>query len=197
MDELEKAALEAAANAVVAPIAKPIIYLIGVIGGDRLSEIRAERQERRRIQREATVELTRGLLINRKVEPDADTPRERVEEILDAAQNNSIPELRDLFARLAAAAVDPKRQGSYRREFVTIVNKLEPLDAVVLPLILEIHGNNYASKIAEKLGTHQNEVKVSARNLQSLGCIQTGGHYIENDANLTPLGSEFLRTVMD
>jgi len=75
--------------------------------------------------------------------------------------------------RLAAAAVDPKRQHGYRREFVAIVNALEPLDALVLPMLAQ-PGDMEPSKkeaIASRLGSTTDQVELAFKNLARLGLV--------------------------
>jgi hypothetical protein len=54
--------------------------------------------------------------------------------LLIAAADEDRQELQDLWARLLAAAADPKRTKSFRGAFIDVAKKMDPLDAVVLQL---------------------------------------------------------------
>jgi hypothetical protein len=199
MDELEKAAIESAAKALLAPVTKTVGDLIGVLGGDQLEEYRAAKRERRRIAKDETVTVARQLVIRRGVTPDVDTPPERLEEILEAAQDNSIPELRDLFARLAAAAVDPARQGGYRREYVDVVKRLEPFDAALLQNMIEksIYGDSWVQKASVATGKNEDEVIVAGINLENMGLLQRSAHvqHIASGAHTSSKARQFWKCV--
>ena len=60
---------------------------------------------------------------------------------LDAATRESDEVLQDMWARLLANASDPNQANPLRRAFIGALEKLEPLDAVLLEM--------YAEKIAE------------------------------------------------
>jgi hypothetical protein len=201
MDELEKATIEAAANALLAPGAKVIGDIIGVLGGDALAGYRERKRARRQAATAVTVDEARRLLEKRGINPDPDTPPEWLEDIAEATQDNSIPELRDLFARLAAAAVDKSRQASYRREFVGIVKGLEPIDTLLLKAMSsnDIYGGNWSNKAAEKIERTQDEVIASAVNLERLGLLQRSDNvqHIGGGAHMSALGREFMRCVND
>jgi hypothetical protein len=198
MDELEKAAIESAAKALLAPVTGTLANVIGILGGDQLEEYRAEKRERRRTAKEEMVIATRAIVDLRKVTPDPNSPREKLEEILEAAQDNSIPELRDLYARLAAAAVDPARQRYYRSEFAGFVKQMEPIDASVLALLLTPSPGSGArnNQIAQALGMSTDEVDVSFVNLRKIGVA--GCHPgMEPNTFLTAAGRVFLMCVQD
>jgi Abortive infection alpha len=198
MDELEKAALEAGAKAVLAPFTQVISDAIGAMGGDALQSYRERKQARRCKAMERTVDETRTILKNRGVEPDPDTAPEHLEEILEAAQDTSIPELRDLFARLAAAAADPSRKRGYRREFVGIVNKLEPIDALLLPKLADAtdYAPNRVQYFAGVLQRTSEEIDSAMQNLARLGLISEST-WSSSAPRTTSLGTQFLRVVQD
>jgi hypothetical protein len=53
-------------------------------------------------------------------------------EILEAAQDETRDELRELWARLLANAMDTSTQKNVRIEFVAVLRQLNPFDALVL-----------------------------------------------------------------
>jgi len=68
---------------------------------------------------------------NRGVTPEPVSPSLAIP-LLRAAYDESRPELQDLWAQLIAAAMDPQRANRVRRSFIDTVQRLDPLDALVL-----------------------------------------------------------------
>ena len=52
--------------------------------------------------------------------------------LLQAAYDESRPELQELWASLIAAAMDPARSGRVRLSFIDTLKQFDPLDALVL-----------------------------------------------------------------
>jgi hypothetical protein len=200
MDELEKAALDATAKAALAPFTGVISDVIGAAGGDALASYRERKRRERAIQNEKLIEEFQAVLKNRGAEPDPTTPKELVEEIIEAAQDNSIDELRKIYARLVAAIADLKRRPNYRREFVAIAKRLEPLDTLVLPQ-LQIDSSTNPSRlhwVTSRIGATDDQVLLSFRNLLNLGLTEEPDRLQWTDKpKLTPLGRQFLRTIAD
>ncbi len=57
--------------------------------------------------------------------------------ILDAAQDETREELRELWATLLANAMDPSRDQSFRLEFIDTLRRMNPLDALILKKLKE------------------------------------------------------------
>lgn len=114
--------------------------------------------------------------------------------ILEAARDESREELLELWASLLAAACDPDKRRRYRREFVDIVKKMEPLDAVVLPILRDSAGMSPTRRdyVAGRLKAAQDEIEVSFLNLQRLGLISEHEMPDPNHPYVKPLGRELL-----
>jgi hypothetical protein len=120
--------------------------------------------------------------------------------LLDAARDESREELRDAWAALLAAAADPSRLTSFRREFIDIVRHLEPIDVRVLPMLNT--GSRLApsrkDNLASRLGIGQDQIELAFRNLEK----RELAHFLR-DGNpemypaVTALGRQLLMTVAD
>ena len=121
--------------------------------------------------------------------------------ILRGAADESREELRDLWARLLAAAMDPSRQSYVRQGFAEAIQKMDPLDARVLN-----HTRNRViapkdrDTISAELGISPDEFAVSLRNLTRIGTMIdpfSQNPEITLGSELAPFGREFLRVLMD
>jgi Abortive infection alpha len=95
--------------------------------------------------------------------------------ILEAAADEENEGLQDLWARLLAAAMDPKRRDGMRQAFVETVKHMDPMDALVLGAIPQAKDAAAWSNGLEPLSTafscEQDEVRVSFEHLAKLDCI--------------------------
>jgi hypothetical protein len=191
MDEndLVKAGMEVALR----PITDIAENALGLLGGDWLSEKRTRNRERLR-------EKTEEILRNRGSKFDTDPSPSVVKPLLSAAQDESRVGLTDMWAALMATAMDPKTQGIYRSEFVSIAAKLDPIDARVLELC-DGPGDFEPTKrdnIVQRTGASVDEVMNSFRNLARIELIFPAPGDIINwraQPSLTTLGRQFLRAV--
>src|SRR5258706_6775926 len=106
--------------------------------------------------------------------PDTDVPLSILEPLLEAAVRESRPELQDMWARLLAAAVDPKRAGQVRLEFIETVKHLESLDAAVLErLQTPMHYAPSAQDfMARALDASPDEIEVAFQSLHRILCFR-------------------------
>jgi len=116
---------------------------------------------------------TREILANRGVKSaDRDSSPSVVVPIYEAAMGESSDDLSELWARLLAAAMDPKR--SVRKRFIEAVREMDPVDARVFQKLAE-HAHWTPSSlvaVASALGLQTEEVTVSFQNLYRIGCIE-------------------------
>jgi hypothetical protein len=91
--------------------------------GDRLSHARKRNLD-------AIARETDNILRDRDVKDRSATPEQIAIPLLSAAEAESRDELRSLWSRLLANAVDPSRP-----EFIKLLQSLEPLDARVLKFL--------------------------------------------------------------
>jgi hypothetical protein len=105
--------------------------------------------------------------------------------LFEAAQDESRPELQELWARLIANAMDPERSSAVRRSIIETVKAFEPLDALILEFgykmeFVDING------IMPKFRVQQDEAEVSIEHLLNLRCIGS-------DYRLSFFGREIMR----
>ncbi|MGY4460155.1 Abi-alpha family protein [Bradyrhizobium sp. LB13.1] len=96
--------------------------------GDRLSHARKRNLD-------AIARETDNILRDRDVKDRSATPEQIAIPLLSAAEAESRDELRSLWSRLLANAVDPSRSERVRPEFIKLLQSLEPLDARVLKFL--------------------------------------------------------------
>jgi hypothetical protein len=130
--------------------------------------------------------------------------------LLEAAVDETREELSELWAKLLAAAMDPKRRDLIRQSFVQIVKQMEAFDVLVLKVIAnnQTHGQGSTSfdVVVESLGQGtdvRNDVLESFEALAKLRCISfrdatvpgqgQGGPM--NNPYLTPFGMLLMRAV--
>jgi hypothetical protein len=115
-------------------------------------------------------------------------------EILDAAQDETRDEIRELWARLIANAMDDNTRSLVRIEFVTILKQLNPLDAVVLQRLSTV--GNFISPNGFAQGQHldTNDVALSFLYLLDLKCLQQAGD-ASYSFKLSPRGIALLKAV--
>lgn len=117
--------------------------------------------------------------------------------LLEAAIEESREELADLWARLLAAAVDPKRTQLVRQSLISVLKQMDPLDALVLEKLWEMQGTaltpNGRDFLASMLGYLPEDILVSFSNLKRLECISGA----EVNPVMAPLGRVLLRAVRD
>ncbi|WP_316171051.1 Abi-alpha family protein [Bradyrhizobium sp. SZCCHNRI1058] len=168
--------------------------IVGLLGGDYLKVRRAENARR-------LIEKAKKRLEDAGVEkPDA--PPSLAIPIIVAAADESRDELLDLWAALLAAAADPARSKSFRLKFIEIVKQLDPLDAPVLKILVEVKqtAQDKLDPFTIALGATADEVSVSIQHLKSIGLAERGS--IRDDSpgwpyfSPTALGRELLRTLM-
>jgi hypothetical protein len=113
--------------------------------------------------------------------------------LLRAAYDESRPELQDLWARLIAAVMDPKRSDGMRLSFIDSVKRFDPLDALVLKAIYDRRGEQsrpVIASLANQLNRSPAEVELSIHNLGALNCLfDEGGRRFQ----VSTYGSELMR----
>ncbi|AMN42072.1 Abi-alpha family protein [Rhodoplanes sp. Z2-YC6860] len=119
--------------------------------------------------------------------------------IIAAAQDEDREALQELWARLLAAATDPRRAHSVRKSFIEIVKQFDPFDALVLDALGSIGTvPNAGVAIAQKLNRAGDEVIVSFINLERLGLVACAPHAASIDigqVHIRVAGKELLRAV--
>jgi hypothetical protein len=144
---------------------------------DKLKMYRLERMYELQSKVEANLKR-KSILITKPV-----PPRIGIKLIEEAAVSDS-DELQTKWANLLTNAMDPEFAGTIRRNFVSILADIEPLDARILDAVV----SNYEkldtnaklssmferSKIAVAYGLDLNPIETALRNLMRLGLIRAG-----------------------
>jgi hypothetical protein len=119
--------------------------------------------------------------------------------ILEAVADENRQELRDLWARLTVAAMDPNRRDLVRQSLITTVKQMDPVDVLVFQAIAANPSASWTPSgrdyIKERLQRSQEEVLVSFDNLERLNCIRFAGSGPKINPILMPLGTLLMRAV--
>lgn len=165
---------------------------VGLAMGDWLAHTR--------IKRLADLqEETRAHLERRGVkEPFADVSPSVAVPLIQAAVDETREELRDLWSRLLAAAMDPDRKDRVRTSLFDKLKQLDPLDVAVLKVLHEREDRQPSVKtyLRKHLGRTSDEIEVSLQNLIDLGLI-SGAIQTPYRHNLSATGNVFMRAVAD
>lgn len=162
--------------------------LVGYFGGDWLRLRRIE-SIAKMMERTHEVLQARGVEYTEPVSLTLALP------ILRGAADESREELRDLWARLLAAALDPARTGSVRQGFAEAISKMDAIDALVLTSLKEevVKREGRAGK-AQQLGISFDEIETS---IWHLGRLELTSPYTDWETHTTAFGRELLRAVSD
>jgi hypothetical protein len=165
---------------------------VGLVIGDPLHAVRTaiagwydikiqELLERRKIKETQPVSLSVALPLMR------------------GAYDESREGLRDLWAALIAATMDPERAGRVRLSFIETLRRFDPLDVLVLKTRHDA-GNiapqtNATEFVATTLRVPTEEVMISIQNLTELKCMAS----VNTPTNIfvTPYGRGLLRACSD
>lgn len=187
----EKDLMKSGMEIMLRPVTNITENALGLLGGDWLSEKRA--RNRARLKQE-----TENLLERRNIKLDTDPSPSVVMPLLSAAQDEGREELIKLWAALLAAGSDPALRGSYRREFVDIVKKLEPPDILLLERICGPKGfvaYHQREAFPAEMSLTGDQVEISAFKLIELGLVDNGN--FRNVGNIVPtsLARELCRVI--
>ena len=121
------------------------------------------------------------------------TPRIALE-ILEAAQDETRDELRELWAQLIANAMDVDAHKYVRIEFVEVLRQLNPLDALVLQRLSSVGNFISPHHFAQAQHLDSNDTATSFLYLHDLKCLQQAadGSY---SYKLSPRGIALLKAV--
>nr|WP_303657345.1 Abi-alpha family protein [Asticcacaulis aquaticus] len=172
-------------------IGEPLKDLAGLMGADWLKQVRADRIAE--MSRDSQARLAaRGVTQTVPVSLSVALP------LLEGAADEGRTELKDVWARLLAAARDPNRSAKVSRYFINAIKKLEPLDALVLS---QMTNNFDKSDLDNAIKLDSTAVDTSLANLYDIGLV-----YEINTAppishfrkpRPTPRGRELLKLLAD
>jgi hypothetical protein len=119
--------------------------------------------------------------------------------LLRAAYDESRPELQELWAQLIAAAMDPQRRNRVRRSFIDTVQRMDPLDALVLKTLCEpiAWAPHVLVVLADNLRVTRQEIEVSALNLANLKCLRNISLEVSDNFAITFYGRELVRACFE
>jgi hypothetical protein len=134
------------------------------------------------------------ILAKRTAKTSAGVPPRLALEILDAAQDETRDELRELWARLLANAMDRSTCNNVRIEFVAILKQLNPLDALVLQRLSSIANFIAPNSFAQGQHLDANDTATSFLYLLDLKCLQQAGDG-SYSFKLSPRGVALLKAI--
>jgi hypothetical protein len=168
-------------------VGKPLEDLVGVAINDPLHEIRRRNQAR-------LADRTDAILKARKVSETEPVSPSVAIPLIQAAQDESRPDLQERWARLLANAMDPVRADDIRPDYIETLKRFHPRDAVILEKINETGGPlspNARDFFQQFLKISQDAVLVSIETLVREKCL---GHPPNEiiQPYMTPYGRELL-----
>jgi Abortive infection alpha len=132
-------------------------------------------------------------------EPFADVSPAIAVPLIEAAVNESREGVKQMWARLLAAAMDPERTQLVRQSFIRAIKEMDPLDAQILDWIYQsgAAGQQDENQVAHRLQVTRDEVGVSLENLHKIGCIvnppSLGSSPPSQPISLSAFGRELMR----
>jgi hypothetical protein len=143
--------------------------LVGFLGGNWLSEQRIRQADRLHEETEA-IRRRRGTTARVDPSPSVAIP------LVQAAIDEDREVLRNLWARLLAAAIDPSRTDLVRISLIELVKRMDPTDVRVVERLLGpslvAPGRDLADALAKELSIDRDEAFLSLERLYELGCLE-------------------------
>lgn len=127
-------------------------------------------------------------------EPFADVSPAIALPLIEAAVDENREGVKQMWARLLAAALDPQRTRSVRQSFISAIKAMDPLDAQILDWIFQSGAAEKQDEhqLAQRLQVTSDEVGVSLENLHKIGCIANAPPH-PSAISLTAFGRELMR----
>jgi hypothetical protein len=94
--------------------------------------------------------------------------------LLKAAYDENRPDLREFWADLIAAAMDPLRSGRVRFRFIATLKEMDPIDALILRERYNNPGElspDVTQYMSNRFRRARDEIEISADNLVRLACF--------------------------
>jgi hypothetical protein len=158
--------VDAASAAIKAPVVQA---MLGLAGGNLL--IAWNERQRERIKRR-----TAELLQEEGVEQAGVLSPSLAIPLISAAENETRPELEEMWARLLATGMNPDRAAEVRIDFIDTLRQLDPLDAQLLRAIAGHDGGPNLESMRRLYqttlpGVDNDDLAISGQKLQRLGCL--------------------------
>jgi hypothetical protein len=159
--------------------------IVGLVLGDWLLHKRIRRWA------ELQAETEEILRKNGVKEPFADVSPSIALLLIEAAVDETRDGVKQFWARLLAAAMDPSTGPRVRQSFITVLSQLDPLDARILDWSAKQERKEISDPeavIVTEVGTSRDEVAISLENLHRLGCTLSN-----TQPALSAFGRELMR----
>jgi hypothetical protein len=169
--------------------------LIGVIAGDWLKHKRIRRWAELCAE---TIEIleARGNKNREEVSPSVAIP------LIEAAIDEDRDVLKQLWAKLFAAAMDPNRAHLVRPSLIQVLKQLDPLDALVLEKLATnnelpaVPGNDLAERLSKLFEVNRDEAFLSLEHLHEVGCLNESPNRLPRPV-VSAKGHVLIRAVSD
>ncbi|ERF81438.1 DUF4393 domain-containing protein [Bradyrhizobium viridifuturi] len=115
-------------------------------------------------------------------------------DILEAAQDETRDELKELWARLLANAMDATTQKNVRIEFITVLKQLNPLDALILQRLAAVGNFTSPNSFAQAQHLDSNDTATSVLYLLDLKCVEQAANG-SFSFKLSPRGLSLLKAL--
>jgi hypothetical protein len=154
-----------------------------------------------RVRRWAELQAdTKRILDERGIkEPYAEISPSIAVPLLEAAVDETREHLKQLWAKLLAAALDPKRNNLVRPSLIAILKQMDPTDALVMEQVDKNPSGNWTPNgrdaMVGALKVSQDEILVSFDNLTKLGCVAWGQSGPHVNPIMAPLGRLLMNAV--
>ena len=172
--------------------------LIGLLVGDWLIHKRVRRWSEMQDE-------TRRILDQRNVKEPYDISPSIALPLIEAALDEDREGLKELWAKLLAAAMDPKRKHLVRADLISTLKQLEPLDVIVLNAVYDASGTQFApnarDNLAQRFSVTSDEMTVCFQNLERLECFIRRGDQpperlmVRENPSLGPRGRLLMQAV--
>jgi hypothetical protein len=170
--------------------------LVGYFGGDWLAEQRMRNAERLRADTEE-IRRSRGTQERVEISPSVAIP------LIQAAIDEDRDGLKEMWARLLAAAMDPARTHLVRPSLIELLKQFDPLDAFVLREMtgpnfqnIIVPGSDLAQSLGGVAGVPRDETHLSLEHLYELGCLRQSPDEVPRPP-VTAKGRALIRAVSD
>jgi abortive infection alpha-like protein len=146
---------------------------------------------------------TQKILRDRGVENREDISPSVAIPLIAGAINEDREVLKELWAKLLAAAMDANRADLVRPSLVDVLRQMDPLDALILGQLViarsdlpSVPGNDLAERLAKKFNVSRDEAFFSLEHLYDLGCLMQSPSSFPNPV-ASAKGSILIRATSD
>lgn len=166
--------------------------LVGLGGGDQVKIWRLERAARS--LHSAKERLRKDGIDPKPVAPAIGLP------LIEASSLEDREVMLDMWVKLLAAAMDPRRANDVRQSYISAIKSMDPTDAMLFSILSANGQKNVRELLANRLQKSSTEIDVSRENLVALRCCFVRPTEAYTDGNfshmhLTSFGLELRRVL--